>query len=151
MSQLSSDGEISPEVHSIDLRLGNTCNQQCRMCGPYSSKKWIEDYIASLKEAQTDFDFERAKYENFNWQNDERLIDVSKLCGPKIMELHFGGGEPLYLKRMADILDLYIEMGLAQNIVLSFNTNLTVIPKSLLNRCLNFFSIATKNKSSYSI
>ena len=39
-------------VQYIDIRLGNLCNLKCRMCNPYASNQWVDEW--HLVEQQLD-------------------------------------------------------------------------------------------------
>lgn len=129
----SQDGSIPISIQSVDYRLGNQCNLQCRMCSPFSSNKWIEDwnYImpASDHLDQTKIDY----YNGFTWFEGDLFLDEFSSKLKNIKRLHFAGGEPLLSKNMVHLLLRCIELKVSNQIILSYNTNITVLPKQVLD------------------
>lgn len=128
-----------PQIRSLDLKPGNTCNFKCRICRPSSSSS-----IAAEMLTQTSDRDELFKIKNLiqlsKWiDNKERdftqeLID---LC-PDLINIDFFGGEPFLLKSLPRILDSIIQSGHADHIRLHFNTNASVFPDNLLERFSKF-------------
>jgi organic radical activating enzyme len=132
------DGEIITSVDSADYRLGNTCNLQCRMCNPRASSKWIQQY-QELPSSVQDPDFsDLSLYMNLNWNQSEILLKEFRQKAKDLKRLHFGGGEPLLSQKMLEILDYCIKHNYAKNITLSYNTNLTKLPKKVLEAWKEF-------------
>ncbi len=128
-----SDGSIKNQFKTLDYRLGNKCNLECRMCGVFSSEKWIADWnkVKPAKEALTE---EQLNYfKNFNWPEDQYLVEEFKGKQGRVERIHFGGGEPLISKQMTALLQECVKSGSAKNITLSYNTNITVLPKDVLH------------------
>lgn len=136
------DGSISNDATHLDYRFGNTCNLQCRMCGPTASKKWIKDYRdlppnLSRPEVMDSLEF----FQKCNWQNDLKLLEEFDKKLHNTERLHFAGGEAFYVKNMERMLDICIEKDRAKHITISYNTNLTVLPESLLQKWKQFKEI----------
>jgi sulfatase maturation enzyme AslB (radical SAM superfamily) len=55
-----------------------------------------------------------------------------------IDRLHFAGGEPMLIPQMFEILERVIALGKAGNITLSYNSNLTVLPRHLFDLWSHF-------------
>ncbi len=134
----SQDGSLNEiKILSTDYRLGNLCNLQCRMCNPGASKKWVKDWLeinpsSNLKKEDL------KKYSDDNWfEKDSLIFDVEKKAN-SIEHLHFGGGEPLLSPRMRDILNVYIKNKRSKEIILTYNTNITVLPQQVLELWPNF-------------
>jgi len=126
------DGSIETEFKSIDYRLGNKCNLQCRMCNPFSTANWIKDWN-EIKTKSEHLSVELSDYySGFNWPEESYLFDElrEKITGVK--RIHFAGGEPLLSPQMSRMLKEIINMGHAKNIIVSYNTNITVLPKEVL-------------------
>ncbi len=126
------DGKINIEFKSIDYRLGNLCNLECRMCGPHSSSRWLKDW----NDVKPDFEqinkALRDRYENYDWIEKEYLLTEFKAKLQHLEKLHFAGGEPLFTPQMAQMLKFCVDMGVAKNIILSYNTNISTLPPPVL-------------------
>lgn len=132
------DGTSSWQITSADYRLGNVCNLQCRMCNPRSTKLWIRDWN-KLKEDNEKFS-EKAlqSYAKYEWVDSQSLIEDFERKAPHLEQIHFAGGEPLIVPQMAKILRRCIDSGNAGNIMLTYNTNLTILPESVLDLWKHF-------------
>jgi hypothetical protein len=63
-------------------------------------------------------------------------------CLPSLESLHFGGGEPLIVPEMLEALDYCIQSGRADQIDVSYNTNITVIPERVARLWPHFRSVS---------
>ncbi|MBT3585800.1 MAG: radical SAM protein [Halobacteriovoraceae bacterium] len=111
------------DIRILDLRLGNHCNLACRMCAPHSSEKLLDEFKEMTREPQyisnLRFDWFKSKW---FW---EEIFDVS----PNLEQIHFAGGEPFLIKEAWNFLKRLVKERDTSKISLSFNTNLTLIPK----------------------
>ena len=106
-----------PEV--LTIKNGNICNAKCRVCHPGDSNRWISD-AAKLKEI-TGKQYYSIDQQERNW-SDEQLEEILVLAkGLKRLELF--GGEPMYNKQVARLLEKIVEHGYSKNIILYINTN----------------------------
>jgi len=113
----------------FDFRLGNLCNLQCQMCNKDAS------HLVSVERAQIvaqqgkpleHEDWERITSDKkaallqpgIDWETFEPMI-------PYAREIKMIGGEPTVSKDMFTLLDYCTENGYAENIELSFYTNIT--------------------------
>ena len=150
-----SDGSIDTSkipLRHFEVRLGNTCNLKCIMCGPVDSNRWrrdyefvygsntYEDFSETIKQVKIVKD--GGKYtvegESYDWyKNDVFWDELSKhRDGMKILLI--GGGEPLIIYEHYDFLDKCIKDGYSKKIRLDYSTNLTVIPKRTTKIWENF-------------
>ncbi len=129
LSGTAEDGTLGrPLVRYADIGLGNVCNLTCRMCGPSASRLWAEHYNeCQPKDYQRPVQ-ELALLRNHNWVKSRPMAFLMEQCLPCLESLNFAGGEPLIIPEMLEALDLCIQAGRADQIDLSYNTNLTVIP-----------------------
>jgi MoaA/NifB/PqqE/SkfB family radical SAM enzyme len=135
------DGSITYSITSADYRLDNLCNLQCRMCNPRSTKLWISEWN-DMKPDREQFPKEvMDSYKKYDWIDSEELVKDFKEKAPNLEHIHFAGGEPLLVPQMSRILEKCIESGNAKNIVVTYNTNLTVLPKKVLNLWKHFKGI----------
>jgi organic radical activating enzyme len=114
----------------VDLKLGNICNLQCRICGSWSSSRWAQeeiDYIPELKNKKDHLAYKflqqgawPRKTQTF-WNNLRELL-------PNIKYFEFTGGEPFMIQEHFDLLQYAVDQGHAQNIDIHYNTNGTQWP-----------------------
>ena len=106
------------DIEYIDITLGNTCNLACRMCNPYSSSL-VAKQMKELKlySGPTDITLESAAK--------QKVIELFSNA-INLKKVYLLGGEPLINEMHDEILDLLIDIGVAKNIVLHYNTNLQV-------------------------
>ena len=132
------DGHIKTPVTSLDYRLGNLCNLQCRMCNPRSTKLWIKEWN-QLKPKDEQFSPETMdSYNKYDWINSPKLIEDFKQKAKNLTHIHFAGGEPLLAPQMSAILETCIASKNAANITITYNTNLTILPQKILNLWKHF-------------
>jgi sulfatase maturation enzyme AslB (radical SAM superfamily) len=132
LSDTAPDGAITaPAIRHLDMRLGNYCNLTCRMCGPGASKPWIEPYNRVQPPAyQTDSDGLTIA-RNIEWVGDPAVWRKFRDQLPSVEWLHFAGGEPMMIPEMIDALRICVDSGFAGGIDLSYNTNITLLPKDI--------------------
>jgi len=117
-------------IKYIDIRLGNLCNLKCRMCNPYASNQWIDEW--HLVEEQLN-DSEIKRLTSMDWPNDDAVaVNLLKLANT-IDEIYLTGGEPTLALSQYKLFDKLIELDLAKNITLKYNTNCTNLPKKLVD------------------
>jgi hypothetical protein len=129
LSRTREDGSLDrPIVRYADIRLGNTCNLTCRMCGPGASRLWASHFNDVQPAAYRVPARELAILGENNWVKTQSLGWLLEQCLPSVERLHFAGGEPLIVPEMVDALEQCVRSGRANEIELSYNTNLTVLP-----------------------
>jgi Radical SAM superfamily len=126
VAETDEQGRVPLNLREVDIRLGNRCNLRCRMCHPFASKGLIGEFAALhgveptagwLGEAQQLDWFSRPSF----WKIFERYV-------PDVERVHFGGGEPLLIPEMFEFLERLIDLGRSNSIIVSYNTNMTVLP-----------------------
>ena len=134
------------DIEYVDLRLGNLCNLKCRMCNPYSSNQWIDEWNTVVKTAKLVPDFpltleETDRLSNMTWPEDPRtwasIIEIAE----SIEEIYLTGGEPTLAIEQYKLFDILIEKGLSKKIKLKYNTNLTNIPKKMIEYWSHFRTV----------
>ena len=120
----------------LDLRPGNLCNLQCRMCGTATSSqlnKEAKKNQSLLKNVISPFDEENESV----WTSDDNLDFLLKNIdkGPRLIK--FLGGEPTIMPEVDRILDILIERD-RTDIDIFFTTNLTNTNKNFLDKISNF-------------
>lgn len=139
----ATDGTIdlsqSPIRH-YGVRFGNKCNQKCRSCGPSESDFWYEDYakvwdtdtykygsdVVRLVAGQ---DGRLVPDRNLHaWYEDDRFWDHVQSNASNIRMIHMVGGEPMLIDQQYRFMRLCIDMGIAGNIIVEYNSNILKIP-----------------------
>lgn len=115
-------------IRSRDYRLGNLCNLRCRMCHPRASKLLLDEWNEVARPRLRISDKQAAEYENMTWYHNQQLWDDFRAHCRDLEHLHFAGGEPLIIPEVLKALEICVDEGVAGNIELTFNTNVTKIP-----------------------
>jgi sulfatase maturation enzyme AslB (radical SAM superfamily) len=120
-SQNEAFDENEQELGFLDIHLGDQCNLECRMCTPRASRR-LRPVFAEV--------FNDHHVIDLHWQNDplfwEELNRVI-LESNALKRVHFAGGEPLIIKKLWEFLE-QLDTSRASKLILSLNSNLTVIP-----------------------
>jgi sulfatase maturation enzyme AslB (radical SAM superfamily) len=142
LQRTAPDGTLEhPAVRFADIRLGNICNLTCRMCGPVASNQWAPHYNQVQPEAYRAPQQELEILGQSNWVKHEPVTWLLEQCLPTVDRLHFAGGEPLIIPELVSALEQCIQSGRAGQIELTFNTNLTVLPKRVTDLWHHFRSV----------
>lgn len=126
-------------LRSVHLMWGNKCNLKCKMCHPSSSNQLIDEFI-KMNSISTDNNYEEL---NLQWdfkKNEQILKELS----PYIRDLNVTGGEPLINNDYISYCQYLIDNGYSKDIVLSFHTNLTIVPKKFLSIWKEFKYVVVK-------
>jgi len=96
------------DLHTVDLRWTNQCNQACVYCGPHNSSMWVkeiggEDLMSKEK---------KQRLKEYVFSNVAQLKNV-----------YLAGGEPLLMNENQEFLELLLEKN--PNVNLRVNTNLS--------------------------
>ena len=127
---LKKDNLFFPE--DIELQITNSCNLKCQMCaGKYSSTLLIENNALG---------FESLKQKDYNLNNSEYL-KIENIIKHDLSLLNLRGGEPLFNKKIIDLLSQLVKNGKAKNITLHITTNGTICNNKILNLLKNFKKI----------
>lgn len=136
-----SDGTIEdPQFDFIELRLGNVCNVKCVTCNPYSSSKWVNDWL-TLK-PKLDFEIGDFNNKNFNmrWPESEEVwLDMFKHT-KEIKCIYINGGEPTLNKQHLGFLQMLVDNGLT-DVELRYNINGTQLPDDFVTTLKQFSNV----------
>lgn len=145
------DGSINTEdapVVYYDLRFGNLCNLQCRMCGPTDSHSWYEQwtdyhkeegfkdthgYVKLNRNAKG-----RLETNDYNWHGSKSFWNNIEKNLDKIQHVYMAGGEPMMIERHYEFLEKCVKKDVAKNIILEYNTNMTTLPDKVLEYWKSF-------------
>ena len=62
------DGSIDNYPSYVDIRFGNLCNLKCRMCNPWASNQWVEEWNTKTSyDGSTIDQQERDRLTHMNW------------------------------------------------------------------------------------
>ena len=132
----------------LDFRLGNMCNLKCRMCQPQNSSQINKEYVKMEKADPEAGQFIRDNFtwghfaENITpWQDDPEFLRQVEEWLPGVNKLYFTGGEPTIIERGYWIMEKCVEMGIAKDIELVFNSNMTNIQKRFLDLIEQFKNV----------
>ena len=146
-SKMEPDGSLHNEYPiSLDLRFTNVCNMKCVMCCSRYSNKWYEDEFklyGKTAEPKVEFRTIHNTYRGATlaWHDSEEWWAQFDLIKHRIRHLYLTGGEPFIVKGHDDLLDRLIADDLAKNVILEYDTNLSVINDKILKRLSNFKKI----------
>lgn len=154
-SLTSSSGEITAEDYPLrhfDIRFGNHCNLKCRSCSPTESSQWLNDHVelwgnsydestSSISIFKDDKGRHRVSPDLYQWhESDHFWLELQKVL-PQLKSIYFAGGEPLLIRRHYELLEECVVKGYAKNLILEYNTNLTVLPGKVLELWSHFAEI----------
>ena len=132
----------------LDFRLGNMCNLKCRMCQPQNSSQIQKEYAKIERESPEDAQFIKDNFtwgqfmdELTPWQDDPEFLRQVEEWLPSVVKLYFTGGEPTIIERVYWIMEKCVELGIAKDIELVFNSNMTNIQKRFIDLVEQFKSV----------
>lgn len=137
---LSGDSSLSLEYLNFDL--GNKCNIACRMCTPFSSSLLAKEMVHGEGEL-SNYEVSIARgalrqADALSWFEKPEFWEMLKPRLKEVRRVYLIGGEPFIIPEHLKLLDLLVEFGLPQEIVLSYNSNLSVFPARIFDRWRNF-------------
>jgi sulfatase maturation enzyme AslB (radical SAM superfamily) len=111
-------------VSILDLKLGNLCNLKCRICNPYNSSKWFQEWADVRVDSSSLSHFtENIKSIKTLWDDDSKIWDNLEAAMPNVTHMELYGGEPFLIKRLWELLAFTKQAGNSKNISIHFNTN----------------------------
>lgn len=146
-----SDGTIVPDLHTIELRLGNYCNLKCRTCNAESSTSWIADYhkLKNIVNLSSGFDsLSKSSSTSYDWVEDPKFYDQILKNSPNLKSIFISGGEPFLVPKHFYLLESLIKEN-KTHIEISYHTNLNYNIEKLSNslELLKKFKKVTLNLS----
>lgn len=134
--QYSEEAEF--DIKYVDIRLGNLCNLKCRMCNPYASNQWVDEWNLIATDLG-EYEYNRLK--SMSWPNNEKTWTNLFKIADTVEEIYLTGGEPTIIQEQHKLLDFFINNNTAHKIILKYNTNLTNVPNHLLEKWKKFKQI----------
>ena len=135
-----------------DLRFGNKCNLKCRMCGPTDSDQWYDDQANLWGDEYTDshgvvklIKNNSGRYQPeinvYNWHEGNYFWNQMEEQIHNIQKLYIVGGEPFLIEQHYNFLQKCVDQGVAKNIVVEYNSNITNIPTKAWDIWKHFYRI----------
>lgn len=128
----------------FDLKLGNSCNLSCNICNPKSSSKVANIRVSS--DIISNDEFQRIS-RLVNWNTSDSFKHQIIQLADNLLYLDIYGGEPFMNKAHFVLLNHLIELGVAKNIAIDYNTNGTIYSEKFFELWKEFKSV----KISFSI
>ena len=139
------DYHVDEPPQYLDFRLGTLCNLRCRMCQSQNSsaiyKELKDDDLYTQEER--DFVVKHTHWNDFSdytqpWFDTPEFLESVEEWLPNVNRLYFTGGEPTIIQRTYWILEKCVELGIAKDIDLVFNSNMTNIQPRFLDLLAKF-------------
>jgi len=129
IARIGSIVDDSNDLQFLDLKLGNICNLKCRICGSWSSSSIASEDAMAMDKPNRKGSFADTMLKKGAWPRKsetfwEELYDHSG----EIRYLEFTGGEPFMIKEHFGYLEYLINLGVANDIEIHYNTNGTQWP-----------------------
>ena len=144
----NNDYRVEEPPMYLDFRLGNMCNLKCRMCQPQNSSQINKEYVkieASNPQAgqfiKDNFTWGQFAENITPWQDDPEFLRQVEEWLPGVNKLYFTGGEPTIIERVYWIMEKCVELGIAKDIELVFNSNMTNIQARFINLVEQFKNV----------
>lgn len=113
----------------LDLKLGNICNLKCRICGSWSSSTFAVEEIEFSPIAQKKTGFHYQMLRQGAWARDnQEFWEEIKNISDQIRYIEFTGGEPFMIREHFRFLERIVDMGIAGQVEIHYNTNGTQFP-----------------------
>ena len=128
----------------FDLKIGNSCNLACKICNPESSSKIAE--AAHKSGMLSTVEFTHLK-KSVAWADSTQFWGQLLTAIKNLKYLDLYGGEPLMSKMHFDFLRKLIDLDVAKNIKIDYNTNATVYSEKFFDIWQHFKEV----KLSFSI
>jgi organic radical activating enzyme len=137
------NGATDVEPSYFDLRFGNLCNLRCVMCHPASSSQWYQDYrrlwnVDHFVDSGQKIPLSDGPSTGYDWHESEEFWGRLEARVPSIRQIYLVGGEPMLIDRHFEFLELCVRRGVARQIVLEYDTNLTRLTDRALDLWAHF-------------
>jgi len=121
---------VNNPIYDLELRLGNFCNLKCIMCGPdQSSSIAAERYAHHEKFIKIDARMPTGDMPYY-WKEEDFKKFAQQVLTKNAQRVNITGGEPFIIPEVVKFLEMLVPR--ANDLTLSFNTNLTEVSAKLL-------------------
>jgi MoaA/NifB/PqqE/SkfB family radical SAM enzyme len=121
----------NPKIRSLDVKPGNVCNFKCRICGPTASSLHANESLTHTVEPDKVIEIKN-NISTGKWADTDLFSSQLEVLLPQLTNLDLYGGEPFLLKQLPTILQKAIDLDVAKNIRLHFNSNGSIFPEKLI-------------------
>lgn len=138
---MSADVDVTdltpPQPHGLDLKLSNTCNLACRICGPVASSRWLTEELAAAPPPRRPGSFVARLADDRRYLAANKLTDDPaararlEAWAPEVEHLELTGGEPMLSKESGDVLEILALHGRPERTTLQITTNATTIDERI--------------------
>ena len=111
------------KIFRLEIRTTNLCNFKCRMC---------------TEESSSEIAREKGLAEPIYYADEKVIKELKEIALDQLKVLCLTGGEPMLIKEYYDFLDLLIEKGFAENIMVEMFTNCSVANPLMFERLKKF-------------
>lgn len=119
----------------LDLKLGNECNLSCRICDSKASSKIAE---FNVRQGLLSKDSYLKIKDETKWAEDENFYNQLYQIAHNLKYLDIYGGEPLMIRRHYDFLRTLVDLDVAKNIEIDYNSNGTIYSDKFFDIWKNF-------------
>lgn len=146
-TMMKPDGSIDSVPIFLDIRFSNLCNSKCIQCEPQYSNLWYHDHMVlnntdkfrvGPKEYTIRQEGNKLVSDMIRWHDDPRWWEQFERIKGKLRRVYITGGEPFVQPSHDELLDRLIASGLAQNVTLEYDTNLTAINNKIIDKLNQF-------------
>jgi radical SAM protein with 4Fe4S-binding SPASM domain len=130
-----------PVPVALDLKLSNTCNLRCRICGPMASSSWLNEELRSeslTSEVRVSLQSRKAVLKSNKITGDPQNLATLRAWAPSVQSLELTGGEPMLVDENREILELLLRHGNPSATAITITTNATFIDEAFVELASNF-------------
>lgn len=123
---LANNYEVEHDPVYYDFRFGNLCNLKCRSCGPLNSSQIAKEYKKLHAETGKKWAYVDLELDSINeWYQTDKFKENVYRNIKDVKKIYFTGGEPTLVEENYELMKRLISEGVAKNVHLQFNTNMT--------------------------
>ena len=132
--------DIDNPIYELELRLGNFCNLKCIMCSPDQSSSIAAERHIHLERFEKIGARMPGREMPYYWKEEEFKQLAQTVLTKNAHRINITGGEPFIIPEVVKFLDMLAPR--ANDVYLSFNTNLTEVGDKLLVALQKFKNIS---------
>lgn len=141
---IKNDYRVDSAPMYYDFRFGNLCNLKCRSCGSLNSIQINKEYTELNKQYPNGrmFFHSGEEYNTLNdWYNTDQFKENVYNNIDKIRKIYVTGGEPTLIEENFKIMEKLVELDMAKNVTIMFNTNMTNLKDDFYELIVKFKSV----------